>query len=371
MLSSAPARYTVPAFYTTESIRAFFFEHDLNGLHQVDKIEPYRPISHIPRVHLHALVVGGVTPPADLPKSGNAGRDEVVICNVVAVFYNFLLYDGARSNETHLAADDVENLGELVKTGAAKKMSDARDARVVLEFKIAFPLFARRRVLREVLCKARLRILDHRSKFIARERFPVTSDAAMRKGDRPRIINIDGNGNRNHDGRNQGEPQDAAHEIKRPLDKAVKSAVQIIMRLEEDDLLADETDGGEPPHGDADEIRRDNNARNEWLNAIDEAHLRVRVEPGRGDHDIAHARGADDALCIVKTAEDGVFLRERLADGMVVKESDEPIVKPRVELKRADDAFRRPSRPNKEHRHTEESERVDAFPADITPRPKE
>lgn len=143
------------------------------------------------------------------------------------------------------------------------------------------------------------------------------------------------------------------------------------MRLEEDDLLADEADCGEPPHGDADEIRRDDNARDERLDAIDEAHLRVRVEPGRGDHDVAHARGADDALRIVEPAEDGIFRRERLADGMIVEESDDPIVKPRVELKRADDAFRRPSRPDKEHRHTEESERVDAFPADITPRPKQ
>ena len=358
-------------FRSTHSIRAFFFEHDLHGLDKVDEIEPYRPISHIPRIHLHALVVGGVTPPADLPKSGNAGRNEVVVRDVVAVFYNFLLYDGARSNETHLAADDVEDLREFVEAGTAQEVSDACDTRVVLELKIPFPLFARRRVLREVLCETCLGVLDHRSKFIARERFPVTSDAAMRKGDRPRVVDIDGDRNRKHDGRNQGEPQDAAHEIKRPLDKAVKSAAQIIMRLEEDDLLADETDGGEPPHGDADEVRRDDNARDERLDAIDEAYLRVRVEPGRGDHDVAHARGANDALRIVKTAEDGVFRRECLADRMVVEESDDPIVKPRVELKRADDSFRRPSRPDKEHRHTEESERVDAFPTDITPRPKE
>ena len=52
-----------------------------------------------------------------------------------------------RADEAHLAAQDVEELGELVERGAAQERADARDARVVRDLEQPAPasLSARRR----------------------------------------------------------------------------------------------------------------------------------------------------------------------------------------------------------------------------------
>lgn len=180
------------------SICALFFEHDLHGFHQIDEIEPNRPVANVPRVHLHALVIGGVAASADLPKPRDAGRHKVVVRDKVAVSYDFLLHDGARSDEAHLAANDVEDLRELVEARTTEKMPDARDAGIVFEFKIPLPFFAGLRILREVLRETGLRVLHHGAKLIAGKRPPIPPDASMRKNHRAGIVDIDRDGDAHH-----------------------------------------------------------------------------------------------------------------------------------------------------------------------------
>ena len=143
------------------------------------------------------------------------------------------------------------------------------------------------------------------------------------------------------------------------------------MRFKENDLLTHQTNRRKPPHGDADEVRRDDDAGDERLDAVDEAHLRVLFEAGRGDDHVAYARRADDALRIVKAAEDRIFRSERRTDGMIVEEPDDATVKAHVVLERPNDALGREPRPNEEDRHAKEAERIHTFPIDIAPRPKE
>lgn len=367
--SSAQAIVSETAY--PDSIRSFSLEYDLHGFDKVHKVQPNRPIPHVPRVHLHALVVGGVAAAADLPESRDAGRDEIVVCDQIAVFLDLFLNDRARSDEAHFSADDVDDLRQFIKTCTPQEMPDARDAGIILQLKIPFPFFTCLGILRKIVFEACPGILYHGAEFIAGKHAAVLSDPLMRKEHAPRVIDVDQHGNDRHDRENSDQPHNTAYEVKASFQPAVERTAQIIVRLQQNDLLAHEADGRETSHRDPDEVRRDDNTRDKRLDAIDEPHLRFLFHAGCGDNHVAHPGGANDTLRIVKSAEDRIDRRDFIADGVIVQEAYDVVVKSRVVFKRPQHALRREPRPDEKHRHAEEMQRTHAFAIEIAPAPKE
>src|SRR2546427_5754822 len=97
------------------------------------QIEPGGPVRDVVKVVLDALAERSVAAPAvDLGPAGDAGLDAVashVVRNGLAelVDEEGALRPGA--DQAHVALQDVDELGQLVQTGAAQEGTDGRAAR--------------------------------------------------------------------------------------------------------------------------------------------------------------------------------------------------------------------------------------------------
>ena len=121
---------------------------------------------------------GLTTETGDLRPTGDARTHEVahhVFVDECAVFFGVFEHVRARSDERHVAEEDVDELRQFVDVGAAHEVADARFARVVL-----CGLFA-----------VAVGIDVHGAEFVAVEFLAVESTAFLAEEDRPRAGEFD------------------------------------------------------------------------------------------------------------------------------------------------------------------------------------
>ncbi len=124
-------------------------EDNRNGAPEEHEIQPDAPVMHVPAVHLHALGIVYIASAADLPHTGNAGEDGVVLLDIFPIPRDFFLDDGAGSDEAHFAFEDIQELRQLIEAGLSKEGAALCDAGIVLQFEFSIPFFFRRRIGRE------------------------------------------------------------------------------------------------------------------------------------------------------------------------------------------------------------------------------
>lgn len=124
-------------------------EDNRNGAPEEHEIQPHAPVMHIPAVHLDALGIVDIASSAGLPHAGDAGEDRVVLLDIFPIPRDFLLNDGAGSDEAHLPLQDVQELGQLIEAGLSKEGAALCDAGIILQFEFSIPFFFRRRISRE------------------------------------------------------------------------------------------------------------------------------------------------------------------------------------------------------------------------------
>lgn len=124
-------------------------EDNRNGAPEKHEIQPDAPVMHIPAVHLDALGIVDIASSAGLPHASDAGEDRVVLLDIFPIPRDFLLNDGAGSDEAHLPLQDVQELGQLIEAGLSKEGAALCDAGIVLQFEFSIPFFFRRRIGRE------------------------------------------------------------------------------------------------------------------------------------------------------------------------------------------------------------------------------
>src|SRR5437879_13720569 len=106
------------------------------GHPQNAQVEPGCPVSDVVEIVLDALAQRGVAAPAvDLGPAGDAGFDAVA--GVVAGNGFAELLDengtfGTWPNQAHVAAQYVDELGQLIETGLAEECHQTRTARIGL-----------------------------------------------------------------------------------------------------------------------------------------------------------------------------------------------------------------------------------------------
>ena len=83
------------------------------------------------QVQVDRLVPRKVGAPGDLPQAGNTRADRELAHDARLVLRNLAGERGARADERHITAKNVEELGELVDRGLTQQGPDAGDARVV------------------------------------------------------------------------------------------------------------------------------------------------------------------------------------------------------------------------------------------------
>lgn len=124
-------------------------EDNRNGAPEKHEIQPDAPVMHVPAVHLYALWIVDVAASAGLPHAGDAGEDGVILLDIFPIPRNFLLDNGAGSDEAHFAFQNVQELGQLIEAGLSKEGAALCDAGIVLQFEFSIPFFFCRRIGRE------------------------------------------------------------------------------------------------------------------------------------------------------------------------------------------------------------------------------
>ena len=110
------------------------------------QVEPQRGVLEVPDVELDPLGPRQRRAAVDLRPAGQAGPDGEPLPLAVRVVVDLDLQRRARPDQRHLAAQDVDQVRQLVDRRAAQERADARDPRVALVDRHARRPCARRRV---------------------------------------------------------------------------------------------------------------------------------------------------------------------------------------------------------------------------------
>jgi hypothetical protein len=105
-------------------------------------------------------------------------------------------HHGPGADQTHVAAKNVEKLGQLVETGPPQRLSNRREAWIILQFLRRAPFFGRDGIFNEPLLETQLSIDFHCSEFQAFERLPAESNAPVAEKYRTAITDLYHYGNR-------------------------------------------------------------------------------------------------------------------------------------------------------------------------------
>lgn len=131
------------------SIRPFMAQDNCNSTPEEHEIQPDAPVMHVPAVHLHSFGIVYIASATGLPHASDAGEDGVVLFDIFPIPRDFLLDDGAGTDEAHLTFEDVQELGQLIEAGLSKEGAALCDAGIVLQFEFSIPFFFCRRIGRE------------------------------------------------------------------------------------------------------------------------------------------------------------------------------------------------------------------------------
>lgn len=320
-------------------IGAFAGEDGFDGLEEVHEVNPDGPVADIPGVHLNAFFVGGVAAAAGLPHAGDAGQDHAVLAEVVAVALDFFGDNRARTDEAHVALDNVPELRQLVEAGLPEERTELRDARVVLELEVLFPFLAGCGIFLEVFLQGFLRVRDHGLELVAREEPAVLADALMREDDVSLVADGHGDDEADENRRNQETADGRKDEVKNAFEPAVAAAGKVVLHVEHEDFLAEEDFSLDAGHRGADEVRRKGDIAHIRLNFRDEVLQLVQVHARCRDDDGLDPRIADDGLGVLDFAVEQEFRRELFRQRMVIDEADDVEAVAEVVLIVAQDAF--------------------------------
>ena len=165
-----------------------------DGLEQEFDIHPHGLGLDIFHIQLHLLLEGDLRTARDLPGAGDAGDDLEPAAVGQGILIDLRGHRGARTDQGHIALEDVPQLGQFVDGGLADESADAGDPRVVphLEEDTALHL-----VPCQQLGLAGLGIGVHGAEFIHGEQFPPAPDPDLLEQDRSRGLDPDQQGERN------------------------------------------------------------------------------------------------------------------------------------------------------------------------------
>jgi hypothetical protein len=162
------------------------------------------------QVELDPLAPGQRRAPVYLRPAGDAGADRQAAALSLAVLRYLHRDRRARADEGHIAAHDVEQIGQLVQRGAPKQRTHAGDARIVL---------VDRQSRADVLGPR-----DHRAQLQQVELAPAAADAPLPVDRVPRRLDPDRDHRHRHHRRCDHTGERPADDIDRAADQRVPSA---------------------------------------------------------------------------------------------------------------------------------------------------
>jgi hypothetical protein len=152
-----------PTSETPRQLLSFACQYRRNGLQQNPAVEQHAPLLDVDKIQQHANLKRRICARQDLPKSGDARLyfEALAMFRTVtnAVFYRMW----ARSDQAHVASQNVPQLRQFVETVLAKKSAERCEPRIAgdLEERPATLVLMTQRFLETV------RSGDHRAEFVA------------------------------------------------------------------------------------------------------------------------------------------------------------------------------------------------------------
>src|SRR5262249_2216607 len=123
-----------------------FHKERWNGSEKDLQVEPWRPVFDVINIELRHLLERQTVTPADLRQAGQTGFDVQTFSVPGFITFDLIWNGRARTDQRHLAFEDVEDLGQLVEARSAQQGADAREPVAVDEFVAGLILGAEVRV---------------------------------------------------------------------------------------------------------------------------------------------------------------------------------------------------------------------------------
>ena len=197
-------------------------DEDLDGLDHDDEVLEQAVVLDVHEVVDEFVVRGGVVLGEDLGEAGDAGLD-VVAVGVLGILLGELLDEvralGARTDEAHVAVEDVPDLRQFVEAGGADEGADARDARVV--------------VGRELRAGVLLGVDAHRAELVDLVGLAEAAGADLAVEGRAAVFELDGDGDGHHERQGEDEGDAREHDVDGALDGALFDAQAQAARTED------------------------------------------------------------------------------------------------------------------------------------------
>src|SRR5205085_6930508 len=95
-------------------------------------IEPRRTLASIAQIEANHFIKSDSTPSLDLPESSDSRlRLEQATAVPWGVSFDFIWHGGTRSDQRHLSAQYIDELGQLIEAGSTQEISHRRDAWII------------------------------------------------------------------------------------------------------------------------------------------------------------------------------------------------------------------------------------------------
>src|SRR5580704_4106122 len=172
----------------TGLVGAIARKNSAGRLYQDLHVQHWGPHSRILQVQTNHLVKGGLASAVHLPEAGDTrSRFEQAPTMPNVVGLNLVRNRRTRSNQGHLALQNVPELGNFIQTGTSHDFADPRDARIVGDFVGYLCVwiasrrggFAGDELLDVFLVDRNVRRNVHRTKLQKLERNPVPANALL------------------------------------------------------------------------------------------------------------------------------------------------------------------------------------------------
>ena len=173
------------------------------------QVEPERTVLDVPDVELDPLLPGDPGATVDLGPAGHAGAQIEPPALTRRVELDLGGQGRARPDDPHLAAQHVDQVGQLVERVATEEPADTRHPGVVGRHRRAD--------------SDRVGSLPHRPQLVELEDPTVPADAALAIEDRPRRLQPDRDRGGEQQRRDQDEADDGDREVGRPRQALARS----------------------------------------------------------------------------------------------------------------------------------------------------
>ncbi len=192
---------------------AFAAQDGGKGLEDDFAVEQKAPTFDVLHIEFHVDVEGWAATRLDLPKTGQARLHNAAAQVLRLISNDIVVGVRTRSDDAHVAADDIPYLWELVDTIAANEWTETREPGIVVNLESrSMALVLIPQALFPIVC-----IRDHGTEFVTSKALPGLSDTDGTIECRTARIDLD------HDGDEKGEGQ--KHDCSRNRDYQVEASL--------------------------------------------------------------------------------------------------------------------------------------------------